>query len=164
MLEREMEDALNKQINEELYSAYLYLSMSAYFESLGLSGFAKWMKIQSKEELKHAMKFFDYIVLQNGTVKLLPIKEPVHSWDSVLRAVESAYQHEVYITSKIYELVDLSQKLGDKATENFLQWFVEEQVEEEKNSYDLLNKVKMVEKNVAALIQLDSIVSNRKED
>ncbi|MFN4245835.1 MAG: ferritin [Brevinematia bacterium] len=164
MLLREMEDALNKQINEELYSAYLYLSMSAYFENIGLSGFAKWMRVQSKEELGHAMKIYDYIISQNGTVRLLSIKEPVHNWDSVLHAVESAYQHEVYITGKIYDLVNLAQKLDDKATENFLQWFVEEQVEEEKNTYDLLRKTKMVEKHIGSLLQLDNLLLTREED
>lgn len=164
MLSREMEEALNKQINEELYSAYLYLSMSAYFETQGLSGFAKWMRIQSQEELKHAMKIYDYVVSRNGVVKLMSLKEPPHSWDSVSHAAESAYEHEKYITSKIYELVNLAQKLDDKATDNFLQWFVEEQVEEEKNSYELFRKTKMVEKHVGALLQLDRILSEREED
>lgn len=164
MLTREMEEALNKQINEELYSAYLYLSMSAYFESLGFSGFAKWMKVQSKEELKHAMKIYDYVISQNGVVKLFSLKEPPHSWDSVLHAVESAYQHEKYITGKIYELVNLAGKLDDKATDNFLHWFVEEQVEEEKNTYDLVRKVKMAEKHVGAMLQLDNILLERDEE
>lgn len=164
MLKREMEDALNKQINEELYSSYLYLSMSAYFEQQGLSGFAKWMMIQAKEELRHAMKIYNYIISQNSTVKLFALKEPPHTWDSVLHVAESTYEHEKYITTKIYELVNLAQKLDDKATENFLQWFVEEQVEEEKNSYDLLRKVRMVEKHVGALLQLDRILSDRKEE
>ncbi|MCX8028642.1 MAG: ferritin [Brevinematales bacterium] len=164
MLQREMEDALNRQINEELYSSYLYLAMSAYFESLGFSGFAYWFRLQSKEELKHAMKIYDYIISQNGVVKLLAIKEPPHSWDSMLHSVESAYEHERYITSKINELVNLAQKIDDKATENFLQWFVEEQVEEEKNTYDLLRKIRMVEKHIGALLQLDNLLLQREED
>ncbi|MCS7299361.1 MAG: ferritin [Spirochaetia bacterium] len=164
MLKREMEDALNRQINEELYSSYLYLSMSAYFEQQGLSGFSKWMMIQAKEELKHAMKIYNYIISQNGVVKLFGLKEPPHTWDSILHAAESAYEHEKYITNKIHELVNLAQKIDDKATENFLQWFVEEQVEEEKNSYDLLRKVRMVEKHVGALLQLDRILSEREDE
>lgn len=164
MLKREMEDALNRQINEELYSSYLYLSMSAYFEQQGLSGFSKWMMIQAKEELKHAMKIYNYIISRNGVVKLFGLKEPPHTWDSILHAAESAYEHEKYITTKIHELVNLAQKIDDKATENFLQWFVEEQVEEEKNSYDLLRKVRMVEKHVGALLQLDRILSEREDE
>lgn len=161
MLKKEMEDALNKQINEELYSAYLYLSMSAYLDAQGLSGFARWMRVQFQEELKHALKIYDYILLQNAMVNLLPVKEPQHTWDSIEKVFENVYEHEKYITSKIYELVDLANKLKDNATNNFLQWFVDEQVEEEKSTYDILNKVKMAKGHVGALLQLDKILGER---
>ncbi len=164
MIDVRMAEALNKQINEELYSAYLYLSMSAYFEALGLRGFAKWMRIQSKEELGHAMKIYDYLIDQNAEVKLLQIKEPPHSWDSLTHAIEAAYEHEKYITGKINELVSLAESLNDRATNNLLQWFIDEQVEEEKNTYELLRKVKMVEKHVGGLLILDKELGEREED
>jgi ferritin len=164
MIDIKMAEALNRQVNEELYSAYLYLSMSAYFETLGLSGFAKWMRIQSKEELGHAMKIYDYLIKQNAEVKLLQIKEPPHSWDSLTHAIEAAYEHEKYITGKINELVTLSENLNDRATNSFLQWFIDEQVEEEKNAYELLKKVKMAEKHVGALLTLDEQVGKREEE
>jgi ferritin len=164
MIDTKMAEALNKQINEELYSAYLYLSMSAYFETLGLSGFAKWMRIQSKEELGHVMKIYDYLIKQNAEVKLLQIKEPPHSWDSLTHAIEATYEHEKYITGKINELVSLSENLNDRATSNFLQWFIDEQVEEEKNAYDLLRKTKMAEKHTGALLALDKEAGERGEN
>ncbi|MGB9621646.1 MAG: ferritin [Brevinematia bacterium] len=163
MLKKEMEEALNRQISEEFYSAYLYLAMSAYFETLGFSGFAKWMRVQSQEELQHAMKIYDYIISQNGTVKLFALKEPPSSWNSLLEAIKGAYEHEKYITSKIYELVDLANKLDDKATDNFLQWFVEEQIDEEKNTYDLVKKVGMAKNHIGALLQLDKILGERED-
>jgi len=164
MIDTKMAEALNKQVNEELYSAYLYLSMSAYFETLGLSGFAKWMRIQSKEELGHAMKIYDYLIKQNAEVKLLQIKEPPHSWDSLTHAIEATYEHEKYITGKVNELVSLSENLNDRATSNFLQWFIDEQVEEEKNAYGLLRKTKMAEKHTGALLALDKEAGERGED
>ncbi len=164
MITKEMEFALNKQMNEEFYSSYLYLSMSAYFERENLHGFAKWMRIQAKEELKHATKIFDYLIKQNAEVKLLAIKEPPHSWESIQYAAENVLEHEKYITQKIHELVDLAEKIDDKATSSFLQWYVDEQVEEEKNASDLLAKVKMVKSHIGALLTLDRELGEREEE
>jgi len=124
MLKKEMKEMLNKQINEELFSSYLYLSMSAYFESIGLKGFANWMMIQYKEENDHAMKIYDYLLFQGAEVKLLSIKEPVHEWKSQLNVFEETLKHEQHITKCINELVDLAEELKDRATYNFLQWFI----------------------------------------
>ena len=124
-------EALNKQINAELYSAYLYISMSAYFESINLKGFANWMKVQAKEEVSHAMRIYNYVVERGGRVKLMAIEQPPIEWESPLHAFESAYNHEVKVTAMINELVDLALKEKDHATYNMLQWVINEQVEEE---------------------------------
>ena len=142
-----MVEALNKQINEELYSAYLYLSMSSYFESIGLKGFANWMMVQYKEETDHAMKIYNYLISQAEEIKLLAIKEPPHKWDSPLHAFEDTLKHEQHITKCINDLVDLAEKLKDRATYNFLQWYIDEQVEEEGNDREIIDKLKLIEES-----------------
>jgi len=144
MIGKKMEDALNSQINEELFSAYLYLSMAAYFHAEGLDGMASWMRLQAKEEVEHALKIFDHLVERGGKVTLKAIAEPQREWDSPLAAFRAAYEHERYITGKIHELVDLAQAERDHAAFQMLQWFVAEQVEEEdqtKKAVELLERV-----------------------
>ena len=155
-------EALNKQINAELYSAYLYLSMSAYFESINLKGFANWMMVQAKEEVTHAMRIYDYVVERGGRVKLTAIEQPPTEWKSPLDAFEAAYNHEVKVTQMINELVDLALKEKDHATYNMLQWFVNEQVEEEASADEIVQKLKLVGNERSALFMVDRELAQRK--
>ena len=161
MLNDTMIEALNKQINEELYSAYLYLSMSSYFESIGLKGFANWMMVQYKEETDHAMKIYQYLLSQGASIKLLSINEPPHTWNSPLHAFEETLKHEQHITTCINNLVDLAEELKDRATYHFLQWYIDEQVEEEGNDREIIDKLKLVEESRNGLFMLDKELAQR---
>jgi len=143
MLSNKMEEALNQQINAEMYSAYLYLSMASYFESVDLDGCANWMKAQTQEEMIHAMKLYDYEIERGGRVLLEAIKAPQQEWDSALAVFEHAYEHEQYVTSLINDLMNLSIEEKDHATQIFLQWFVSEQVEEEASASGVVQKLKL---------------------
>ncbi|MBN1786068.1 MAG: ferritin [Candidatus Methanofastidiosa archaeon] len=155
MIKENIEEALNKQVNWEFYSAYLYLSMSAYFESVGLPGFASWMRVQAQEEQVHAMKFYDYIVARGGRVNLIAIEEPPSSWPSPEDVFEETYKHEQKVTGLINALVTLAIKEEDYATRNMLQWFIDEQVEEEESAYKALEKLKLVGNEGSGLYMLD---------
>ncbi len=161
MIDKEIEEAINKQINEELYSSYLYLSMSAYFENIGLRGFANWMYVQYQEEKDHAMKFYRYLIERGGRVKLYAIKEPPHEWDSPLHAFEETLKHEKHITECINNLVDLAEKKKDRATFNLLQWYVDEQVEEEANDEEIIQMLKMIGDQGHGLLMLDRELASR---
>lgn len=149
-----IEQALNDQINEELSSYYIYLSMQAYFESESLDGFATWMEFQAQEEVEHAMRIFRFLNGRGGRVRLQEIEEPKQSWNSPLEAFEDAYEHEQYISQTINDLVDLAEEKDDKATLNMLDWFVEEQVEEEDSTGEVVDKLKMVGDSGAGLLAL----------
>jgi len=155
MLKEKVEAALNNQINEELYSSYLYLSMAAFFESQNFSGFANWMKIQSQEEYGHAMKIYNYILDRDGNVNLQKIEAPKGNWKSHLEAFEDALKHEQKVSKSIYDLVELSFSEKDHATNTFLQWFVNEQVEEESTSLKINERLKLTGDNKGALFMLD---------
>lgn len=131
MIGKKIEAEINKQVNAELYSAYLYLSMNSYFLSIDLTGFANWMRIQALEEMTHADKFYRYIDERGGRVILMPIEGPPSKWTSPLAAFEDAYRHEQKVTAMINSLVDLSIEEKDHATGSMLNWFVDEQVEGE---------------------------------
>jgi ferritin len=161
MVKEEVQEALNEQINAELYSAYLYLSMAAYFENRGLSGFAHWMRVQEAEERMHAMKFFDFILERGGKVALKEVDAPPIEWDSPLATFEAVYAHEQKITTLINDLVRLARKHEDYATESFLTWFVDEQVEEERNVDDVLRKLKLIGDSTQGLLMLDRELSQR---
>ncbi len=161
MIDKEIEEAINRQINEEMYSSYLYLSMSAYFENTGLRGFANWMFVQYKEEMDHAMKFYRYLIERGGRVKLYEIKEPPHEWNSPLHAFEETLKHEKHITECINNLVDLAEKKKDRATFNLLQWYVDEQVEEEANDEEIIQALKMIGDNPQGLLMLDRELAAR---
>lgn len=152
-----IEEAINEQINAELYSAYLYLSMSSWFDSAGLKGFANWERIQAMEERDHAMKFFDYIAARGGRAVMKAIEAPPASWESPQQAFETQLAHELTVTSLINNLVDLAIAEKDHATVNFLQWFVSEQVEEEENARDIRDQLSMIsqEKGAGLLYMLD---------
>jgi ferritin len=161
MLKEKIEKALNEQLKWEIYSAYLYLSMAAYFESINLKGFSHWMKMQFQEELNHAMKFFDYITERGGRVRLGDIKRPPSDWNSPLDAFEATYKHEVHVTSRINQLVELALEEKDHATYNMLQWFVTEQVEEEASADEIVQKLRMVGDRVEALLMMDRELAQR---
>ncbi len=161
MLKEKMQEALNKQVNAELYSSYLYLSMTAYFESTGLKGFANWMRVQAQEELMHAMRIYDHINERSGRVMLESIDNPPYKWDSPLSVFEDTYKHEQVVTGMINGLVDLANLEKDHATYNFLQWFVSEQVEEESNSSDIVQKLKLIKDDGRGLLMLDQELAQR---
>jgi len=161
MLSPKMEEALNKQLNAELFSSYLYLSMSAWFESANLTGMANWMRIQAQEELTHATKFFDFILERNGKVTLVQVEAPKTAWDSPRDAFQAAYEHECKISGLINGLVDLALQESDHACNAFLQWFVSEQVEEEASVLTIVDKLNLVGDNSVALFMIDGEVGQR---
>ncbi|MFH1850000.1 MAG: ferritin [archaeon] len=156
-----MQDALNGQVNAELYSAYLYLSMSAYFESQNLGGLAHWLRVQAREETGHAMKIYDYVAERGGTVKLAEIKAPPARWDSPLNAFEDAYAHETKVTVMINDLLKIAHAENDPATAARLQWFVTEQVEEEATTDDVVQKLRMIGASKNGLFMLDAHLGKR---
>ena len=147
MLNPKIQDAFNDHLNEEFFSAYLYLSMASYLESKNLSGMAQWMRLQFQEELNHGSKFIDFVNERGGRVLLQAIKAPKTEWESPLNAFEEAYQHECVISGMINRLVDLSIAESDHAANSFLQWFVNEQVEEEASVEAIVEKLKLVGDN-----------------
>jgi ferritin len=161
MLNNDMEKALNAQVNAEMYSAYLYLSMSAFFQSKSLSGFAGWMRVQAQEEMVHAMKLYDFINERAGRVILEQIEAPPTDWDSPLATFEAVYEHEQKVTGHINELVELALEKHDHATNIFLQWFVSEQVEEEDSANDVVEKIKLVGDAKGGLFMLDRELGQR---
>ena len=161
MLSEKMTEALNQQVNEELFSAYLYLSMSAHFDHQNLKGTASWFRVQTQEEMVHAMKLFDFITERGGAVNLKQIKGPDTEWESPLAAYEAAYKHECYISSCINTLVDLARAEGDHATENFLQWFVTEQVEEEASADGVVQQLKLAGDQGPGLFMVDRELGTR---
>lgn len=160
-MDEKMVEALNSQLNAELYSSYLYLSMGTYFESRDMSGFSNWMRVQAQEELAHAMKIHDYVIQRGDRVILTQIDSPPINWDSTQAAFEHVYSHEIKVTGLINALVDFSISLGDHATNNFLQWFVAEQVEEEESSSGVLKKVKMAKESTTGILMLDNELAQR---
>jgi ferritin len=161
MISKTMEQALNKQVNRELYSAYLYLAMSSHFESVNMKGFAKWMRVQAKEEQAHALKIYDYIIARGGTVSLLDIEAPKAKWSSAGKVFNEVYAHEQKVTAMIHGLVDLAIKEKDHATFEMLQWFVKEQVEEEEHASEIVNQIKIVGDIVGHLFYLDHQLGKR---
>ena len=161
MLSKKMEEALNAQINAELYSAYIYLSMSAYFEAQDLPGMAVWMRSQNDEEVAHAMKIFTYVVDRGGRISLAAIDAPQTEWESPLAVFENAYKHEQHVTGLIHNLVKQAIEENDYATKNMLDWFVDEQVEEEASAAAIVSKLKMIGDNPPALMMLDKELGAR---
>ena len=161
MLKAKIEKAINKQINAELWSGYLYLSMSSYFESIGLSGFANWMWIQAREEATHAMRLYKHVIERGGRVILSEIEKVPTQWKSPLDAFEETYNHEQKVTGLINDLVDLAIKEKDHATVNMLQWFIDEQVEEEGSADEIVQKLKLIGKNTSGLFMLDQELGQR---
>lgn len=161
MLKDKVLKALNKHLNVELYSSYLYLSMAAHFESASLTGFASWMKMQSKEEYDHAMKIYDFIHDRDGAVELQKIDAPKIAWKTAMEIFQETYDHEKEVTKSIYELVDLGISEKDHATTSFLQWFVNEQVEEESTAMKILDRMKLVGDSKQGLFLMDREMGGR---
>ena len=161
MLNKTIQDAFNKQLNAELFSSYLYVSMSAYFESINLKGMANWMRIQAQEEMQHAMKFYEFIHDRGGRALMMPIDGPNTEWGSPLAVFEETCQHEAKVTALINDLVDLSMKEKDHAANAFLQWFVTEQVEEEATAEEITGKLKLAGDNASVLYMIDQELGQR---
>ena len=161
MIATKMQKALNGQVNAELYSAYLYLSMAAHFESTNLSGMANWMRVQVQEEQFHAMKLFNYILERGGKVTLGPIEAPPNNWDCPLAVFEATLKHEQKVTGLINDLVYLAREEKDNASEIFLQWFVNEQVEEEDNAGTIVGQLELIKDSPQALFMMDKDLAQR---
>lgn len=161
MLEQRIKDALNQQLNYELYSAYLYISMAAYFDNLNLKGFANWMQVQVQEELVHAKKIYTYLNSSGAKVELSDIKASTAKWGSTLAVFETTYQHECGVTKKVHALFKLAHEADDYATVSFLKWFVDEQVEEEANSKEIVDKLKLIGADTSALFLLNQELGAR---
>ena len=155
MLSNAMQDAINEQIKNELYSAYLYLAMSAHFEAGGYSGFASWTRAQAQEEVEHAMKFYDYLNERDGRVVLQSIEQPPVEYGSPLEVFEMILAHEKKVTALINNLYQLALQENDYATQVMLHWFINEQVEEESSAGKMVDQLKMIGDQKGALIQLD---------
>ncbi|MEJ2729104.1 MAG: ferritin [Deltaproteobacteria bacterium] len=161
MLTEKMQTSLNGQLNAELYSSYLYLSMNAYFKSVNLDGFANWMYYQAQEELAHAMKFYDFIIQRGGKVQLQQVAAPPTEWDSPLAVFEATLEHEQKVTGLINNLVDVAHEERDHATNIFLQWFVSEQVEEEESVGGVLEQLKLMGDAKGGLFMIDRELAKR---
>ncbi|HBG59062.1 MAG TPA: ferritin [Porphyromonadaceae bacterium] len=161
MVSKELETAINKQINAELWSAYLYLSMSTWCAHKGLPGFANWFKVQFQEEQDHALKFMNYLIAKGNRVELAPIEKVETSWDSVLKTFQDTLDHERVVTSLINNLVSIARKENDFATENMLQWFVNEQVEEEETAQGMIDSLKLIGNNGFGVYTMDKELAQR---
>ena len=161
MLSEKMQDALNRQLNAELFSGYMYLSMSSYFKSINLDGFAAWMHVQAQEELMHAMKFYDFIIQRGGRALLAQVDAPPSEWPSPLAVFEATLAHEQKVTGLINDLVEVALSERDHATQIFLQWFVTEQVEEEENVGGVLEQLKLMGDATGGLFMIDRELAKR---
>lgn len=161
MISKEIETALNEQVNTEFYSAYLYLAMSAYCQTLGLPGCAQWMRFQYEEEIMHVTKMYDYILSQGGVIELLKVEQPPKEFGSPLEIFEQTLEHEQYVTGCINKLMGLSVDERDFATQTFLQWYVTEQVEEESNVNDIISPLRMIGDDKGGLMMIDQQLALR---
>jgi ferritin len=164
MLNKTMQDAMNNQIQAELYSSYIYLSMAAYFESSNLPGAANWMQLQSQEELAHALKFFDHINERGGRVELMAIDAPPIEFESPLVVFKMAYEHEQKVTGVIHDLYKLAVAQNDYPALSMLQWFVDEQVEEEQSALAVVEQLEMIGDNKMGLFMIDRELGQRQPE
>lgn len=164
MISKKMQDAINEQINKELFSSYLYLSMAAYFESENLPGFGNWLRIQADEEREHAMKLFNHLLERGGKVELKAIAAPATTWESSIAAVKEVVEHEQKVTQSIHQLYEIAQAEKDYPAQVMLHWFIEEQVEEEANSQVILDNMQRIEAHHTAILMLDHRLGKRKSE
>ncbi len=155
MLSKKLEQEFNKQINAEFYSAYLYLSMSAYLSSINLNGFANWMEVQYQEEMSHAQKFYNYVIERGAKIELMAIEKPQTEWKGILDVIEHVLKHEQHVTALINNLMKIAHEENDYAAISFLQWYVDEQVEEEASVDEVLQQLKLIDGKGSALFMLD---------
>lgn len=155
MMNARLEKAINNQINAEMYSAYLYLSMAAYFEEINLPGFANWMRVQFEEEQFHAMKFLNYMVERGGRVVLEAIEKPRTEWSNPVEVFEETLSHERHVTALINDVAEIAEQEKDRATQNLLIWFIDEQVEEESTAEGILNQLKLIGGEGHGMLMLD---------
>ncbi|HOT13557.1 MAG TPA: ferritin [Bacteroidales bacterium] len=160
-ISKKIEEVLNKQVNAELWSAYMYLSMSAWAENKGFKGFANWMRVQFHEETSHALKILDFILTRSGEVKLEPIAAVKTSWDSLLSMMEETYEHECKVTSLINQCYEVALAEKDYATATMLQWFIEEQIEEEANALEIIDVLKITGEKSGGVFYLDKKLGHR---
>ena len=158
---KSMQDAMNEQINKEFFSSYLYLSMAAFFENKNLTGFAHWMRLQADEEREHAMKFYNFVLDSGGRVLLKAIEAPATEWASNLVAAEQVAEHEAKVTASIHDLYELAIKERDYPAQVMLQWFISEQVEEEKTSTAIVERLRLVGDSSSGLLILDGQMGER---
>jgi ferritin len=161
MIKQNVQDIVNKQINAEMYSAYLYLGMAVWCTDQNLNGFAQWLKAQAKEEMGHAMRLYKYLEDTDSQIALKAIDAPPAKWNSILNVFEDAYKHEQKVTGMIYEIVNLANKEGDHATASMCKWFVDEQVEEENQTLAIVNQLKMAGDSKGGLMQIDHHLGKR---
>lgn len=161
MLNQKIEEALNAQINAEMWSAYLYLSMAAYCHSHGNPGMGKWFEVQFQEEQDHAKIFFNYVISRGGNVVLKPIEAVPTTWNSVLEVFESTLEHEQKVTALINNLFAITAAENDYATQSMLKWFIDEQVEEEETAQNIIDNLKMIKDNGYGLYMLDKELGAR---
>ena len=161
MISKEMQKELNEQVNKEFFSAYMYLAMSAYCNTIGLPGFAHWMRMQYEEESLHVTKMYDYILDQGGAIHLQTIEEPPKEYGTPIEIIEQTLEHEQFITKSIHKMMGLAVEEHDYATQTFLQWYVTEQVEEEANVNDILAPLRMVGNDKGGLMMIDQKLSLR---
>lgn len=161
MLNTKIQKAINDQINEELYSSYLYLAMAAHLSNIGLNGFANWMNIQVQEEMNHAKFFFDFVLERGGKIELDQIAKPKSEWANITEIFKETVAHEKHISSRINDIATLALEEKDHATASFLRWFIDEQVEEEATAEDWLNKLKLTKAEGTALFFLDQEAAKR---
>ncbi|HAJ79158.1 MAG TPA: ferritin [Fibrobacteres bacterium] len=161
MLSKKMEEAINEQINREMYSAYLYMGMSADSTFKGLKGFANWFMVQYHEEMLHAMKFYEYVLRQGGQIRLNAIAKPPETFTSAMDMFQQTIKHEQFITQCINDLSNLAVSEKDHASQVFLQWYVAEQVEEEENDNDVIAQLKLIGNDTAGLFMLDKDMAAR---
>ncbi len=164
MISEKMQKSINEQINKEFFSAYLYLAMAAHFENENLPGFANWMRIQAKEEQEHGMKFFEHLVDRGGAVELKPIDAPKTEWKSHLEVFKNVQQHEAFVTASINSLYETALQEKDYPAQVLLQWFITEQVEEEKNAADIVQQLELIDAKGTAVLMLDHQLSKREDD
>ncbi len=164
MISKTMQDAINEQINKELYSSYLYLSMASFFEEKNLPGFAKWMHVQADEEREHGMKFYEFLIDRGGRALLKAIAAPQTDWQDSKDAFTDVAKHEAYVTASINTLYELALKEKDYPTQVMLQWFINEQVEEEKNATDILAQLDLIDAKGTAVLMLDKQLGKRGAD
>lgn len=164
MISKTMQDAINEQINKELYSSYLYLSMAAYFEDKNLPGFAHWMHVQADEEREHAMKLYAFLVDRGGRVLLQAIAAPETDWKTSLDVFKEVQAHEIKVTASIHDLYELALKEKDYPAQVMLHWFIDEQVEEEKNAAEIVQHLELIDAHGTAVLMLDKQLGKRDDD